>query len=69
MVVKPVLCLEIVDEFAVHLEGLCEDVDIDGRLRPKDWIRDCYESRVLAAPDSKGQGISLPNVQLEVNEA
>jgi hypothetical protein len=62
------LFLKIIDHIPVKLEGLGENIRIDGRIRSKDCI--CYgdEPRILAVETSKSNGIGFCYIQLEVNE-
>jgi len=62
------LFLKIINHISVQLEGLGENISIDGRIRSKDCI--CYgdDPRILAAETGKGYGIGMPRIKLEVNE-
>ena len=60
--------LKIINHILVHLEGLDENIRINGRIRSKDCV--CYSDgpNILATKTGKGNSIGLSYVELEVNE-
>ena len=60
--------LKIIDHILVHLEGLDENIRINGRIRSKDRICHCDNPKILATETRKGNSIGLSYVELEVNE-
>jgi hypothetical protein len=62
------LFLKIIDHILIKLEGLGENIKIDGRIRSKDNIYYDDEPRILAAKTSKSNDIGFSYIKLEVNE-
>ena len=60
--------LKIINHILVQLEGLDENIWINGRIRSKDRVCYCVEPRILATETGKGNSIGLSYVELEVNE-
>ncbi|URE05077.1 hypothetical protein MUK42_19161 [Musa troglodytarum] len=69
VVVHLELSLKPVDGLLVHLESLGENLVRDGWLGPEHSVGDGDGARVLAAESTDGDGVGVPRIELEVDEA
>lgn len=63
------LGLNLLDDVRVHVEGLCEDVDGDGRLRPENGVANDDASRSLAVQSRDSYRHCQADIDLKVDEA
>ncbi|KAL5835267.1 hypothetical protein ACOSQ4_014764 [Xanthoceras sorbifolium] len=62
------LLLKRFHNILVQLEGLGENIRINGRIRSEDRVSYCDDTRILAAQTSYGNCLGFSYVKLEVNE-
>ncbi len=60
--------LKILNHILVKLEGLRENIRINGRIGSKDSIRYCDYTCILATETSNGNCIGFSHIELEVYE-
>ena len=61
-------CLKVFNHPLVQLEGPCQEIRIDGWIWSKHWTGYGDYAWILAVKNGNGYCISVPNVDLEVNE-
>ena len=59
----------MLNHILVELEGLGENIRINGRIGSKDSICYCDYACILATETSNGNCIGFSHIELEVNEA